>query len=62
MIPQNFDLRHYDTGLTDDKRREAILECRRLKQIDALGTRHLMHPANAPAKGAYNELTGVRLA
>ncbi|RQR87683.1 MULTISPECIES: hypothetical protein [unclassified Burkholderia] len=61
MIPKNCDLRHYNTGLTDSERREAIYECQRLKQIDTLGARHLTHKANAPAKGRYNPITGVAL-
>lgn len=40
----NVDLRHVQTGLSDDERREAIQECRRLKAIDALGDKWLLSP------------------
>jgi len=33
-------------------------EERRQRQIEQLGTRYLLHPANAPKRGAYNPLTG----
>ena len=44
MIPKNTDLRTIDTGLSEDERREAINECRRLKAIDALGDKWLLSP------------------
>lgn len=37
MIPKNFDLRHYETDLSDDEKKLAILESRRLQQIRELG-------------------------
>lgn len=61
MIAKNTDIKNFDTGLTDDERREAIYECQRLRQIDALGERHLTHAANAPRRGTYNPITGVAL-
>lgn len=44
MSLKNVDLRHVETGLTDEERREAILECRRLKAIEALGDKWLGSP------------------
>lgn len=38
------DLRHLETCLTDEEIREALLECRRLRAIDALGDRWLGAP------------------
>ncbi|WP_133254666.1 hypothetical protein [Paraburkholderia unamae] len=55
------DLRHVETGLSEREKREAVEECQRLRQREQLGTRHLLHPANAPRKGVYNPLTGARL-
>lgn len=40
----NVDLRHFETGLSDEERRQAIQECRRLKAIDALGDKWLLSP------------------
>lgn len=54
MIPKNFDLRHFDTGLSDMEKHEAILESRRLQQIRELGDVYLCHPANAPKRGVYD--------
>ncbi len=62
MIPKNFDLRHYRTGLTDDEIKLAVLESRRLQQIRDLGDAYLCHPSNAPKRGVYNPATGLRLA
>ena len=39
------DLLTIDTGLTDEERQDAILECRRLKAIDALGDKWLLSPS-----------------
>lgn len=61
-IPKMTDLRHIETGLTEQQKREAIAECARMKQRAMLGTRYLLHPANAPQRGTYNPLTGARLA
>lgn len=58
-ITKGTDLRHVSTGLNADERREALYEFQRLKQIDALGERHLTHRANAPRRGSYNPLTGA---
>ena len=44
MIPKNTDLLTIETGLSEDERREAVQECRRLKAIDALGDRWLLSP------------------
>ena len=59
------DLRHVRTGLSKMDIHEAINECAKLKEIRAqiaeLGEKYLLHPANAPAKGVYNALTGMRL-
>lgn len=57
----NIDLRHYDTGLTAREKREAIEECRRLQQIQALSGRWVLHRSHSPAKGVYNPITGKRL-
>lgn len=62
QIMKNTDIKDFATGLTDAEIRDAIYECQRLRQIDALGSRHLTHKANAPAKGRYNPITGMRLA
>jgi hypothetical protein len=56
------DLRHVETGLSDAERLQAIQECALLRQKRLLGQRWVAHPANAPAKGIYNPLTGARLA
>lgn len=37
MIPKMTDLRHVDTDLSDDEKKLAILESRRLQQIRELG-------------------------
>lgn len=42
MISKNFDLRHYDTGLSADERLAAINESKRLNAIRALGNRWLL--------------------
>lgn len=60
MIPKMTDLRHVETDLSDDEKKLAILESRRLQQISELGDAYLLHPDNAPAKGIYNN-QGVRL-
>ncbi|WP_321905180.1 hypothetical protein [Paraburkholderia tropica] len=57
----NVDLRHYDTGLTPREKREAIEECQRLKQIQALSGRWVLHPSHSPKRGSYNPLTGAPL-
>jgi len=54
------DLRHVDTGLSDDEIKLAVLESRRLQQIRELGDAYLCHPKNAPVKGFYNN-QGIRL-
>lgn len=61
-IPKNTDLRHVATNLTAEQERELFEERERRRQRDMLGTRYLLHPANAPQRGIYNPLTGVRLA
>lgn len=38
---KNVDLRTVETGLSDEERHDAILECRRLRAIDALGDKWL---------------------
>ncbi|KAF7958236.1 hypothetical protein AWV80_01310 [Cupriavidus sp. UYMU48A] len=60
MIPKNFDLRHFETDLSDEEKHLAILESRRLLQIRELGEAWVAHPKNAPAKGFYNN-QGIRL-
>lgn len=50
MIPKNFDLRHYDTGLSEDEKRRI----RRRTAIVSLGNKWLLHKDNAPAKGTYD--------
>lgn len=42
MSLQMVDLKDYDTGLSEDERREAVQECRRLRAIDALGDKWLL--------------------
>lgn len=44
MIPKNTDLRTIETDLSEDERREAINEFRRLRAIDALGDKWLLSP------------------
>lgn len=36
-------------------------DAQRKRAIEALGERWVCHPANAPAKGVYNPMTGRRL-
>lgn len=55
------DLLTIETGLTDREKREAIEECKRMRQREMLGTRWIGHLDNAPPKGTYNPLTGARL-
>ncbi len=62
MNMKNVDLRHVHTGLSDEDRQQAIIECRRLSAIEQLGERWIMHPKHAPVKGTYNPITGLRLA
>ncbi|MDN7703293.1 hypothetical protein QZM15_32940 [Burkholderia sp. AU44665] len=59
MIAKNTDIKNFDTGLSDVERRDAIYEFQRFKQIEALGTRYLVHRDNAPKRGTYNPLTGA---
>lgn len=59
MIAKNMDIKDFDTGLNDAERRDAIYESQRLKQIEALGTRYLVHRDNSPKRGSYNPLTGA---
>jgi hypothetical protein len=47
-------LRQYASHLNREQRRQWILY--------RLDRRHVLHPANAPQKGRYNEFTGARLA
>ena len=58
------DLRHVRTGLSQIDIHEALNESAKLKEIEAqkaaLGTRWLLHPSKAPAKGVYNN-QGTRL-
>jgi hypothetical protein len=42
VIPKNFDLRNYQTGLSDDDRLAAINESKRLQAIQRLGSRWLL--------------------
>lgn len=35
-------------------------EARRKRAIEALGDKYVLHPANAPQRGNYNPLTGVK--
>lgn len=41
---KNVDLRHIETGLSEEERQAAIIESRRLKAIDALGDKWLGSP------------------
>lgn len=41
MIPKMTDLRHVETDLSDDEKKLAILESRRLQQIRELGDKWL---------------------
>jgi hypothetical protein len=41
---------------------DQTIEARRKRAIEALGTRWIAHPANAPRKGVYHPTTGARLA
>jgi hypothetical protein len=34
---------------------------RRKRAIEALGEKHVLHPANSPKRGKYNPLTGAVL-
>jgi hypothetical protein len=36
-------------------------EAKRKRAIEALGTKYLLHPDNAPKRGVYNPMTGARL-
>ncbi len=49
------DLRHIETGLSDEEKKLAILESRRMLQIREMGDAYLLHPKNAPKRGTYNE-------
>ena len=55
------DLKDFDTGLSEQEKREAIAECQRLRQIQALSGRWILHPDNAPRRGHYHPITGVKL-
>jgi hypothetical protein len=55
------DVKHLNSGLTEDERREAIYEAQRMRQRETLGERWICHPSKAPQKGSYNPLTGVKL-
>lgn len=60
MIPKNTDLRHVETDLSYEEMQECRLAGLRQKEIAELGDRYLLHPANAPEKGQYNN-QGTRL-
>ncbi len=38
------DLRHVDTGLSEEQRSAALYECKLLKALRALGKNWLLHP------------------
>lgn len=59
-FPTIGDVKHIKADLTDMERHELILQSRRMQQIKELGDAYLLHPANAPAKGQYNN-QGARL-
>lgn len=61
MIPKNFDLRHYESDLSDEEMQECRLAGLRQKEIAALGEKYLCHPTKAPVRGVYHPLTGARL-
>ena len=51
---RNQDIKALETGLSALDRHEAINECKKLKQIEELGERYLLHKANAPKRGTYD--------
>lgn len=56
------DLRHVETNLSDEEMQECRLAGLRQKEIAELGDRYVLHPKNAPERGAYHPVTGFRLA
>lgn len=68
-FPTINDVKHIKSDLTDFERHVLINESKKLQeaqtiaaQIAYLGPRYLCSKQNAPAKGSYNPLTGMRLA
>jgi len=51
MIPKNTDLRHIDSGLPEHEKRQIH---RRAAMVAVLGAKYLLHPSNAPKRGAYD--------
>lgn len=41
---KNEDLRHFETTLTAEERRDAILECKLFRALNTLGKKWLLHP------------------
>ncbi|PZX29429.1 hypothetical protein C7416_104434 [Cupriavidus phytorum] len=56
------DIKAWNTGLSGDEIKLAVLESRRMQQIRELGDAYLLHPKNAPKRASYNPLTGALLA
>lgn len=62
MTPtKGFDLRHYESPLTEAEKRQAREDGLREKAKAALGAKWVMAREHAPARGVYNPLTGARL-
>jgi hypothetical protein len=58
---KNEDLRHIATGLTPDEQRQASEEGSRLRMLEILGDKWLLHPSRRQEKGVYCVRTGRRL-
>jgi hypothetical protein len=55
------DCRHLTAELSAEERRAANEKLARLRMLEILGDRWVLHKANAPRKAVYNPTTGARL-
>jgi hypothetical protein len=55
------DVRHLQAELTDAERRASNEKLARIRMLEILGDRYVLHRSNAPQKGVYNPTTGARL-
>jgi hypothetical protein len=52
------DMRHLQADLSPEERRAANEKLARLRMLEILGDRYVLHPKHAPRKAVYNPVTG----
>lgn len=55
------DVRHLEAELTDAERRESNERLARIRMLEILGDRYVLHRSKSPQKGNYHPTTGARL-